>query len=76
LLLGGPRATLSPGYTHGLLYGVPPVTGPFSATAFLCEISLRPSIVAAAYSALAATLENAKTAAATAEERVRVSALS
>jgi hypothetical protein len=76
LLLGGPGATLFPGYTHGPLYGVPPATGPFSAIAFLCEMSPRPSIVVAAYSALAATLKNAKTAAAAAEERVRVAALS
>jgi hypothetical protein len=54
---------------------MPPATGPFSATAFLRGISPRPSTVAAADSALAAALENAKTVAAAAEERVRVAAL-
>jgi hypothetical protein len=66
LLLGSP---------YGPFYGVPPATRPFSATAFLHGLSPRPSTVAGADSALAATLENAKTAAAAAEERVRVTAL-
>jgi hypothetical protein len=74
-LLGGPGATLFPGYPHGSFYGVPPATGPFSATAFLRGLSPHPSTVTAANSALAAALENAKTAAAAAEERVRVAAL-
>jgi hypothetical protein len=75
LLLGGPEATLFPGYTHDPLYGVPPATGPFSATTFLRGMSPRPSTVAAADSAHVAALENAKIAAAAAEERVRVTAL-
>jgi hypothetical protein len=54
---------------------VPPATRPFSATAFLRELSLRPSTIAAADSALTTALENAKTAAVAAEERVRVAAL-
>jgi hypothetical protein len=65
LLLGGP----------GPLYGAPPATGPFFATTFLRGLSPCPSTVAAADSALAAALENAKTAAAAVEERVRVAAL-
>jgi hypothetical protein len=75
LLLGSPGATLFPGYTHGLLYGVPPATRPFSATAFLRELSPRPSTIAATDNVLATALENSKTAAAATEERVRVAAL-
>jgi hypothetical protein len=75
VLLGSPGATLFSGYPHGPLYGMPPATGPFSATAFLRGLSPCPSTVATADSALAAALENAKTATATTEERVRVAAL-
>jgi hypothetical protein len=75
LLLGGPGATSFPDYPYGPLYGVPPATRPFSATAFLRGLSPRPSTVATADSALAVARENAKTAASTAEERVRVAAL-
>jgi hypothetical protein len=54
---------------------MPPVTTPFSATAFLQGVSPCPSTITAANSALAAALETAKAEAAAAEERVRVAAL-
>jgi hypothetical protein len=54
---------------------MPPVTTPFSATAFLQGVSPCPSTITAANSALAAALETAKAEAAAAEERVRVVAL-
>jgi hypothetical protein len=73
--VGADDTLLLGGYPHGPLYGVPPATGPFSATAFLRGLSPRPSTVAAADSALAVALEHAKTAAAAAEESVRVAAL-
>jgi hypothetical protein len=72
--VGADDTFLLVGYPHGPLYGVPPASGPFSATAFLRGLSPRPSTAAAADSALAVALENAKTAAAAAE-RVRVAAL-
>jgi hypothetical protein len=71
----GAAGNLLLGYPYDPLYGMPPASRPFSATTFLCGLSPRPSTVAAADSALATSLENAKTAAAAAEERVRVAAL-
>jgi hypothetical protein len=54
---------------------MPPVTTPFSATAFIQGVSPCPSTITAANSALAVALETAKDEAAAAEERVRVAAL-
>jgi hypothetical protein len=57
------------GSLYSPLYGVPPATRPLPATAFLRGLSPRPSTIAVV------ALENAKTATAATDERMRLAAL-